>query len=169
MANFVGADVKQIFNNTIDKLRQDIGRPVVVISTATTIDCPNCGWDDFKKRSNGRYEPDSPYPAGITGPVDFVSQNKLHCPVCGGKGRIETAENRSNVICLISVLAKEDAEVTPLGKNYSRNYELSATIDNQASFEKAEYVIVDGQVCKVVGVTPGGIGDLTQVTVYAGG
>lgn len=168
MANFVGNDVKQIFQDTINKLRQDIGRSVTVVGEPTTIECPNCGWDEFTKRSNGRYEPDSPYPSGIAGPTDFTGTS-LHCPVCNGAGKITTAANKVEVPCLISFLTKEDADATPLGKDYIRNYELSATVDNQETFEKAKAVIVDGHACQVVAVVPEGIGDLTQVRVYAGG
>lgn len=169
MANFIDSQVKGIYADTINKLRQDIGRNVVVIGTATTRDCPNCGYDPVKKISNGRYDPDDPYPSGITGPTDFVTAGLRHCPVCGGKGTLITAANRRNILCLISALSAQEADATPLGKNYRRNYELSASIDAEQYFKVADTIVVDGQVCKVVAIIPAGIGDLTQVTVYAGG
>lgn len=175
MANFVGNDVKRLFADTINKLRQDIGRSVIVVGKSTMSDCPNCGWDEVKQRSNGRYSPTVPYPSGPIGPngvvgaVNFVSQGLLQCPVCLSKGKVESAANRKSVLCLISVLNAEDAEKTPLGKNYLRNYELSSTVDNMTIFEQATSVIIDNYPCKVVSVFPEGIGDLTQVRVYAGG
>lgn len=129
----------------------------------------NCSYDPVKKISNGRYDPDDPYPSGISGPIDFVTAGLRHCPVCGGKGKLVTVANRRNILCLISALSPQEAEATPLGKNYRRNYELSASIDAEQYFKVADTVIIDGQACKVVAIIPAGIGDLTQVSIYAGG
>lgn len=169
MSNFIDASIKAIYNDTINKLNQDIGRNVVVIGPPTTISCPNCGWDPVKQISNNKYEPDNPYPSGVAGPTDFVTAGIRYCPVCSGKGKIITASNRRNVRCLISALTVEDAEKTPLGKNYKRNYELNTGIDAENYFLQAKSVIIDGHACEVVSVIPTGIGDLTQVTIYAGG
>lgn len=176
MANFIGPEVKQIYKDTMSKLTEDIGRDVIIKSAAEApTDCPNCGWDPVKKRSNNRYSPDIPYPAGPIGPnaivgaVDFTTQGILICPVCDGKGKINAHPKTDTANCLISSLSKEEAEITPLGKDYARNYELSTDIAFQRLFEKSDFVVIDGHVCKVVAVIPTGIGDLTRISIYAGG
>lgn len=173
---FVTPEIKQLYVNIIDQLRTDIGRNVDVISPPSTIDCPNCGWDPINKSSNNKYEPDDPYPTATlvgngnnpVGPVNFPALGQRKCPVCGGRGVIDLTGNTSQVVCLINPLSPVDAEKTPLGKNYKINYELQTTITYKEAFMEAKKVVVDGSVCDVVSVIPAGIGDITQINVYAG-
>jgi hypothetical protein len=177
MAKFVTPQIKQLFTDIMADLRSDIGRDVTIIAAPTEIECPNCGYDPVRKCSNNRYEPTDPYPlaalvnAGIspTGPVDFSAAGQRTCPVCQGKGRLPLPGNRSKVVCLINELTPQDAELTPLGKRFKVNYELQTAIAYKDSFANAQRVIVDGTVCEVVRVVPQGIGDLSQVSIYAGG
>lgn len=174
MANFVNPNVIAVFNDTIDKLRSDIGRNVIVIGKPVERNCPNCylgGYDSVNKLSMNKYNPESPYPSSIepTGPINFPALGMRKCPVCGGKGKIVLEESRESVLCLVSPLSKEDAEKTQLGKNYNINYELSARESYKEIFMNAKKVLIDSTICEVVSVIPVGIGTLTQLTIYAGG
>jgi len=177
MANYVTPQIKALFSDIMAGLRSDIGRDVTIIAPPSELDCPNCGYDPVRKCSNNRYEPDSPYPlatlvnAGIspTGPVDFTAAGQRTCPICKGTHKLALPGNTSKALCLINELTPQDAELTPLGKQYRVNYELQAAIAYKNAFMTAQKVIVDGTVCEVVRVVPQGIGDLTQVSVYAGG
>ena len=141
------------------------------------MNCPNCGYDQINNRSNNRYEPDDPYPlaqlinAGVTptGPVDFTAQGIRTCPVCRGKGKVTLATNNTKVLCLINALTPQEADKTPLGKNFQYSFELQTVISYRATFMNAKKVLVDGVACEVVSVIPTGIGDLTQINVYVGG
>lgn len=180
MTRLIGPEVIQIFNKNINQLRDDLGRAVVVIKQpkpGDRIDCPNCGYDSPRRRSNNRYQPTSPYPtqaitdAGITpvGPVNFPALGQRICPVCDGAGRITLTGDQVSIICLINHLAPVDAENTPLGKNYQFNYELQCGAEHRDTFKAAKRVVIDGNSCVVVATIPTGIGDTTQLNVYAGG
>jgi hypothetical protein len=171
VSNFVDANVINVFNTTIDKLREDIGRNVTIIGKPIERSCPNCGYDPINKASNNKYEPESPYPSDVepTGPINFPAQGMRKCPICSGKGRIVLQATEDSVLCLISPLTKEEAEKTQLGKNFIINYELSARAQYKELFMNSNKVVVDGHVCDIISVSPVGIGTLTQLQIYAGG
>lgn len=177
MANYITPEIKATFIDVIGKLREDIGREVIAIGASTTVDCPNCSMDPLKKRSTGIYSPTSPYPSGlvttkypsgIPAAIDFNATGSRMCPVCLGAGTLETVANRSKIVCMITQLTPEEAALTSLGKNYRRNYELQTSIETKSKFELAQTLLVDGFVSYVTSIEPAGIGDLTQIIVYAG-
>lgn len=171
MANFVTPDIISIYETTIGKLRDDIGRQVTVINAPIEVDCPQCGWDPINKCSNNKYSPTSPYPTSLdpVGPFNFEAAGIRQCTLCRGKGKIKTAEQRTSVLCLISSLTVDEADKTPLGKNYKINYELTPSIDTLSLFKTSQKVIIDGTVCEIVSIVPVGIGNLSQLAIHAGG
>lgn len=175
MAKYITQKIKAKYVQVLNDLRNDIGRNVTVVSAPTTRTCPNC-----KKLSDGTsgnvYDPEIPYPtaelvaAGIdpTGPIDFVSLGIRKCVICQGKGTIILAANNDEIKCLINPLSAQDPIRSQLGKNFTYLYELGTTIEHRALFMNAKTLIIDGNACEVLSITPTGIGDLSQILILAG-
>lgn len=81
MGQLVNNKVVKLYQNKISQLRKDLGRSISVYGTPTKSNCTNCYYDNQRKESTGVYNGTgaSPFSAGA------------RCPVCSGKGKIETA------------------------------------------------------------------------------
>jgi hypothetical protein len=72
-------DIKDIAQNAIDDLIDQLGKTCKLVYPQITTPCPNCIYDPSKQKSSNFYK------AG--GPIPFSSGI---CPYCGGKGNLAT-------------------------------------------------------------------------------
>jgi hypothetical protein len=88
--------IRQIAQDAIDDLIDQLGKECRLLYPAVTIDCPNCIFDPTTNRSSGRYKTGGPRPF----PANTI------CPICRGAGRLPS-ENSEIVRMLCTWNPKE--------------------------------------------------------------
>jgi len=79
------------YQEGIDSIIEQLGKEVIIVKNPIVGDCPNCGYDKRRKRSNGRYNTNNPNPEGALN-KPFV--NGQRCPVCNGRGTINSTDQQ---------------------------------------------------------------------------
>lgn len=94
---FVTDSIDEQFIRNVSQLIADFGRNVKFHKKPITQDCPNCGWDNRAKVSNRIYNISNP---NALGSLNKPFANGRTCPVCSGKGKLNTPQSE-NVTCVI--------------------------------------------------------------------
>ena len=111
---FVGPEVDAIFVANVSQIIADFGRPVIIHRKPLIEDCPNCGWNNVRKASNGVYNTSNTNPE--PGPRNIPFARGSVCPVCRGVGKLNTP--RSDTI--IAAVLTTQQELRELEKLHSK-------------------------------------------------
>jgi hypothetical protein len=174
MAYFVTNRIKNIFTDSINHLREDIGRVVIMtqkITSSQKRDCPNCGFDNLSGKSNGVYSPTNPYPTDVAGPFPF----KGSCPICKGEGTILKQNETVTQVrakAFVKHIDKMDEEgsvnqSTPAGVLEHATVRLKFNIKYIDAVKNADYLEIDGiKVYTLTNPVRRGLGDISSFVVY---
>ncbi len=89
---FITNDTAELASATILQVISDASLPITVHKKPVTSDCQNCGYDNARKASNRQYNASNPNPSG---PLNEVFPTGGICPVCNGKGKLNTTQNET--------------------------------------------------------------------------
>jgi len=114
----------------------------VAVMSGSFTQCNNCHWDSAHKCSTGTWN--------RTGPQPF---DQGACPVCGGKGRLQTQQQVriANANVRWSNAGKQDDARLPQGKLPEGHAKIKVPSTKRSTVEQAEYFLVDGVRCHLVG------------------
>lgn len=151
-----------IYRTTTQALVSDLGRNVTIYIPGPKKECWNCLIDPINKRSTGIYAPKPLLvPAGqvlkpFTGGI---------CPVCNGTAQFTTQTSKV-IKCSIRWLKAIQKGYVVQGFDAENDFKLKAPINNQADFENARYVEIDGVNCQVSAIVKRGLRDLIWINVW---
>lgn len=150
-------EIIQTYQDGIDDIIDQLGRIISVSMKPKLVDCPNCGWDSFRKRSNNRYQ------AG--GPKPFTDGQQ--CPYCYGKGKLNNVRN----VEFKATVAWNPKDFEPFTQG---SVETPRTIVKTKTYiwfrdhiEKCEHAIIEDIVCKLIKKPiPRGLQESRYVVAY---
>lgn len=149
----MGKMVKQkhlnLYKNYIEALIDDLSSNVPTYST-TDVQCSNCLYDQVHKASLGKYNGSGPKP--FSGGI---------CPVCSGKGIIET-EKETVVKCIVNWVNpnENDDFIAKSGGAKEEIYvKLKTLVANYDTLKGADYMVVDGVRTRLVNIIKRGLKD----------
>jgi hypothetical protein len=155
----LGTKYKKIWN----KVRDEISRCFYVVTFSRTSVCNNCYYSDADKASSGRYKPG--------GPVPF---NYGRCPVCHGKGVIETKLRKKIKGDIVwkgraSAVAKENLITFYIpGEEDMNIVRIKVGLCHKDLIDNADHIIVDGYKCTILKpLAEAGIQTKASLTFYA--
>ena len=128
-----------IYQSRIDALINQLGKNITVEFDPVREDCPNCGFDPIRKRSNGIYTPGGPRPFG----------RGRKCPYCKGHGFLETVERK----CIKCLVKWSPREVQQYGININEHkaiVRLKTHLTQADDLKRAKTVIVDADISGTV-------------------
>jgi hypothetical protein len=167
-------DIDEAFTDAADNLLDPngFGRQVtLVFNTAnTTNSCPNCTFNMILGRSSSRYNTNNTNPAGPLN-IPFTAGE---CPVCHGKGKIETNGVPVQYVVNMCVIpspvgGSEDTFQVPansINDPATRYYALGYMSDKD-NIERCNHAIMRGDKVKRVGpITPIGLRTERYIETY---
>lgn len=141
---FVGPEVDAIFIENVSQLISDFGRDVIIHKQPLIQDCPNCGWNNVRKASDRIYNTSNPNPLGQ---LNIPFPNGRGCPVCRGKGKLNTPQNET-IIAAILTAAKELRELEKMhGKVINSLVQTISLTEEIDKLKVAKNATIDGFVC----------------------
>lgn len=144
MASPINAALDNLYRRKVIEVSRAMSKRstfIAVLKTAAT-QCNNCVWDATHSTSSGRYNGNGPKP--------FTGGD---CPVCKGKGTIEVTQQRKLQVANVQ-WAKPDVDGKPVtvhGSIPSGHARIKILKEDRPIIEQAEYFLVDGVRCKLVG------------------
>jgi hypothetical protein len=139
--NLVSDTVKQVFKERMDELLVDLGRKITLHLKPSVSDCPNCLFDSTRKRSKNIYNSANPNPAG--GLNKQFAKGK-RCPVCRGKGILQTARTTEYTATISSKFKEEDVLREGIGSFDMNVVKTNTVIESYAEILAAELATIDG-------------------------
>jgi len=131
-----------LYKEAIDSVREQLGRYFYIILPPVQINCPNCKYDPIHNVSTNIYEPDDPYPVGVPGPMPFQGL----CPICRGKGTIETVANSKKIKGNITWLVGPKRNIQAWGVEELADIEIrNLPLRYEDEIKKAIHFTVDGK------------------------
>lgn len=169
MGNFnIPISIQQEYKKYINQVVSDLGREIDVLSSLTTVVCPNCYWDGVTNKSSGVFDSSFVSPVTVFSstsaertitPIPFT---RGRCPVCFGEGKL-VAHSVTTITANISYYPEElggkseEYNVEPFGKDgksyiilktHEKNYSLLLNCDaifiNDVRYEKVRPPVYDG-------------------------
>jgi hypothetical protein len=176
MKNRIRPKTKRRFQKRIRDVIKGLSRKVLVYKQPVRSECPNCYFDKLTGRSSGKcrwtpaqaaqkdaeWQTNNPYPGNPTEPAEHCSTQKPfrykyfvkgRCPVCLGKGYLETKRRR-----WVDALVTWDPSqrgagntmiYTPAGTEGSTIVQLKTDPAYYDLFKNSESIIIDGVECKM--------------------
>ena len=130
MAFQISENLIRVYQDGIDSIIDQLGRDVTLILPQKEDDCPNCGYDAMRKRSNNKYNASNPNPAG---PLNKPFVNGQVCPVCQGRGKLKSTK-RIKVIKATVRWNPKDYVVDDSGKMVNMVYNNMCKIKTYATY-----------------------------------
>jgi hypothetical protein len=142
---YLNSSLRTSFNNGINQLIADIGRPLKLFFEPTASGCPNCfaGPDGS---SNGIYDNTNPFPIG---PLHRPFPNGGICPICRGTHNIIT-EN-STTYTTLRKWNPQDFDATSYGITPTNVVKTLAQIVAKTDFKRSKKANLDGDVLVRIG------------------
>ena len=158
-----GKRIGNRFSKIWNKVRDEISRCFIVVTIIPEDPCPNCYYNSVEHSSSGEYRPGGPTPFRYG-----------RCPVCGGKGVIETkVENKipGDIVWKgrASVIAKENLITfsTP-GEEDMNIVRIKVDLCYRNIINNSDHLIVDGYKCSILKpLAEAGIKYKASLTFYA--
>jgi len=82
------------YQEGIDAIINQLGKTLILVQPPKQTNCPNCVYDQRRKRSAGRYTSSNPNPLG---PLHKPFNNGQVCPVCQGKGLLKSEQSQVEI------------------------------------------------------------------------
>jgi Zn ribbon nucleic-acid-binding protein len=121
------------YQEGIDAIIEQLGKSVIIVKNPVVTDCPNCGYDKRRNRSNGTYNTNNPNPIGQLN-KEFV--NGQVCPVCSGRGQINSSDQHLEIKATLKwnpyemmTLEKDDVVIITVSNN-SKKEEVYSILTN---------------------------------------
>jgi hypothetical protein len=135
----VSSKLKAVFKSKMYELMSDLGRTITLHMPPSVADCPNCLWDHRKKKSRNTY--DSTNTNTNPGPLHKPFLDGQVCPVCNGRGVLNTPQSASYT-ALMSSKFKED-ELTVVGTSHEGVIKTTTHIDSFQDITRAKQMSID--------------------------
>lgn len=142
---YLNSTLKQNFNNGINQLISDVGRPLKLFFEPTASGCPNC-FSGPDGSSNGIYDSSNSFPIG---PLHRPFPNGGVCPVCRGSHKILT-EN-SITYTVLRKWNPEDFDTSSYGIVSTNVVKTLAQIVAEKDFKRSNKATLDGDVLVRIG------------------
>lgn len=128
-----------VYQSRIDALINQLGKDVHLIFDPVREPCPNCEFDNIRKRSRGIYLSGGPRPF----------QRGRTCPWCKGAGLLETS--REKCILALTKWAPRDAERYGISlKDYKGLVRLKTFATSLSDLVKARFAIVNHEIESII-------------------
>lgn len=161
MRGRIKSKTKKKFQKRIRDVVQGLSRPVQIYKQPLKAECPNCYYDKLTDKSTG--EGKWTYSEAVQKQADYIANNgvglrykffvKGRCPVCSGRGYLETHRRvwvDSLIIWEPSKSGGSNATTyTAAGTEGSTILELKVHPKHQDTFKNALLVKVDGIECRL--------------------
>lgn len=159
--NRIRPATKRKFKKTIRDVIKGLSRKVLIYKQPIRDECPNCFYDKMTNSSTGKgkwtavqaqQQQQAWEDAGNTTTI-YKYFLKGRCPVCFGKGYLETLR-RSWADCLVTwdpsqQGAGNEMVYTPAGTEGSSIVQLKTNPKYFDIFKNCDYIVVDGLDCKI--------------------
>ena len=153
MRSRIRPKTKRKFRKSIRDVIKGLSRKVLVYRQPIKSECPNCYYDKMTASSTGKCKWT---PAEAQAKNDITKYKYFlrgRCPICKGKGYIETKRKRW-VDCLViwdpnARGTGNQMVYTPAGTEGSTIVQLKAHPKYFDTFKDCDYLVVDGVDCKV--------------------
>jgi len=152
---------REKFKKTIRNVIGDLSREVLVYLKPRTSECPNCYYDKLTNSSTGKCKW-NPVEARDKQQAWIAAGNKTtrykffvkgRCPVCGGKGYLETIRKKWVDALVIwnpgSRIAGNDAMATPAGTEGTTTVELKLHPRYYDLLKESQKIVVDNIECNM--------------------
>jgi len=160
---FVDAALKTLFNDSIDQLIADIGRPLVLHFPPSVSGCPNC-FAAPDGNSNGIYDSANTFVAGEQFHRPFPNGTK--CPVCRGDHKIKLGSTTTTYIALRQ-WAPKDIDATVYGTTPENVVRTKIQIVGQDDLKRATKAVIDGHiVVRITDPVPAGLSPPNYAKVF---
>lgn len=144
---FITPSVDAIFIENVTQLVADAGRNIKIHKQPLIEDCPSCGFDSIRKRSNNIYNEANPNPLG---PLNIPFINGRRCPVCKGKGKLQTPQNETIIGVIITDSDKLRQLEQTQGKRLNSLVETIVLVEHLDTLKVAKSATIDSFICEKI-------------------
>jgi len=160
----VGNDVIKQFKTYMDQILVDLGRQIRLNMQPSRQDCPNCGYDSVRKRSNNRYNSSNPNPLG---PLHKVFADGQRCSVCNGQGILNTTRSVDYTAGISKTIKEREIEDFDIGTFNPNLLKTTTVLGSFGDISSCENALIDGQTYKLIGKPiKTGLRDLIRVKAF---
>ncbi len=160
----IGNDVIKQFKTYMDQILVDLGRQIILNMPPSRQDCPNCGYDSIRKRSNNRYNNNNPNPLG---PLHKEFADGQRCPVCNGQGILNTTRSVNYTAAISKTIKEREIEDHDIGTFNPNMVKTTTILSSFSDILSCVSASIDGQSYKLIGKPiKAGLRDLIRVKAY---
>jgi len=157
----ISKKTREKFKKTIRNVIGDLSREVLVYMKPAISECPNCFYDKLTSSSTGKCkwtpvearDKQNEWEAAGNATVRYKYFLKGRCPVCNGRGYLETKRRRWVNALIIwnpgSRIAGNDGVYVPAGGDGTTTVELKIHPRNYDLMKDCVSIVVDGIDCRL--------------------
>jgi len=149
----IGRKTKRRYRDTIRDVIKKLSRKVQVYKQPVKSECPNCYYDKMTASSTGKCKWTAAEALAQNDPTRFKYFQFGRCPICNGKGYLET-QRKVWVDCLVVWDPAQRGTgnqmiYTPAGTEGSTVVQLKSHPKNFDTFKNCSKIVIDGVECKL--------------------
>lgn len=149
---FINNAIVNVFKDSIQQLRQDIGRQILVYFDPLQSGCPNSLLNPVTRTDSNTYNTDNPFSSGIlnippfgSGTYNLSFPQGSMCPVCNGNGYL-FAPSSISYQANISWLGTDEKSRLQ-GEELTADVEVKIDISGYNDLDRGKFFLVDEIKC----------------------